>query len=202
VLIRVEPSGQARIDFGRHGLHEVPVVETDLVKEANRVRTGALEKVAANFVLAIGPRLLDATAQAPRAFPFRDVTGYRDFLCVFADPAAKGFDALAKALAPLGTRSDLLTILFPQGKVDDGELAGRLRGLGWTPALVHDHLAEAYTATLLRDPKAMPALLLQTGEGRALFEGRWAGEVPAGLAAALDRALPGAAADPAGSAPR
>ena len=60
VLIRVEASGLARIDFGRDGLYEVPVGATDLVERANRIRTGELRKMAPNFVLAIGPRLVDS----------------------------------------------------------------------------------------------------------------------------------------------
>jgi len=200
VLIRVEEgSGLARIDFGRYGLYEVPVGATDLVADANRVRTGELEKNAANFVLAIGPRLLDAGAPAMVAVPFREVTRHRVFLCVFADPAAKDFPELAKSLAPLRERSGLLTILFPQGQVPDGELFERLHHLGWPTPFVHDHLSEAYTRTLLAEPMPpFPALLLQTDEGRVLFQDRWQAGLPFGLAPALDRALAPAPAGPAG----
>ena len=55
VLIRVEAPGVARVDFGRDGLHEVPVVKTDLVERANQIRRGEAEKLAPNFLLAIGP---------------------------------------------------------------------------------------------------------------------------------------------------
>jgi len=202
VLIRVEDAGLARIDFGRAGLYEVPVAETDLVARANQVRTGALEKEAANFVLAIGPRLLDATSPMLRTLPFREVARYREFLCVFADPGGAGFAELARALAPLGERSGVLTILFAQGRIENGILFEQLRALGWTPAFVHDHLAEAYTQTLLPEPLPLPTLLLQTDEGRVLFQGRWQGALPPALAAALDRPLPGAAARPAGSTGR
>ena len=57
VLIRVESSSVARIDFGRDGLFEVPVAATDLVARANRVQRGELAKRAPNFVFALGPRL-------------------------------------------------------------------------------------------------------------------------------------------------
>jgi hypothetical protein len=201
VLIRVEEgSGRARIDFGRYGLYEVPVDATDLVADANRVRTGEREKTAANFVLAIGPRLLDAGAPALVAVPFREVTRHRVFLCVFADPGSKEFRELAKSLAPLRERSGLLTILFPQGQVPDAELFERLRDLGWPTAFVHDHLSEAYTRTLLPEPMPpFPTLLLQTDEGRVLFQDRWQAGLPFGLDPALDQALgSSAAAGPAG----
>ena len=89
VLIRVEASGVARIDFGRDGLHEVPVAKTDLVERANRIRTGEAEKLAPNFLLAIGPRLVDSAADALRPLPYAAVAEQRGFLCVFADPGAK-----------------------------------------------------------------------------------------------------------------
>ena len=84
----------------------------------------------------------------------------------------------------------------------DGALFERLHDLGWAPAFVHDHLSEAYTRTLLSEPVALPALMLQSAEGRLLAQGHWDGALPPQIAAALERAGAGAAAHPAGSAPQ
>jgi hypothetical protein len=185
VLIRVEASGVARIDFGRDGLYEVPVDATDLVELANRVRRGELEKMAPNFVLDIGPRLADSAADSLRAFGLRATAERRAFLCVFADPAAQGFSELAAALAPLKDRQGLLTILFAQGDHPDTPLRERLRSLAWPIPFVFDHLSEPYTHSLLPEDTAPPALLLVSREGRVLFESPWR----QGVTTALDEAL-------------
>jgi hypothetical protein len=194
VLIRVEEGGFARIDFGRDGLHRVPVAATDLVERANRVRRGELDKMAPNYVLAIGPRLVDAASDPPRAFSFRDVTEQRAFLSVFADPRSADFEALARGLAPLRQRAGLLTILFPQGDQPDPEVWKRLRALGWPVPYVPDHLADAYTRSLLPEDAAPPRLLLQSPEGRVLFAGVATPAILPELAAAVDGALPAATA--------
>jgi hypothetical protein len=190
VLIRIDDAGQARIDFGRDGLFEVPVAATDVVELANRVRRGELEKMAPNYVLAIGPRLVDAAADPPRGFPFRDVGEHGAFLSVFADPQGEDFEGLAAALAPLRQRAGLMTLFFPQGGRQDAVVYERVRAADWPIPFVHDHLTQPYTTTLLPDGIEPPAILLQTPEGRVLFQRRWTPEVTEELLAAIDRAVP------------
>lgn len=191
VLIRVEASGLARIDFGRDGLYAVPIGETDLLDRANRVRRGELHKMAPNLVLAIGPRLLDPAWSPPRPLNLSAVSASAGFLCVFADPGAGSFADLAATLAPLRGSHGVETILFPQGEYSDADLGEQLRLLGWTVPFVSDHLAEAYTRSLLSDGGALPAVLLQSREGRLLFQGRGTADVVAELRAALDEAFGG-----------
>jgi len=199
VLIRVEPDGKARVDFGRHGVHEVPVSRTDLVGRANGVRTGARDKLAPNFVHAIGTRLADPSGEALREMPFARVFEPRAFLAVFADPASEEFAALAAALRPLQDREGLGFVLFPQGRHPDARLHRKLAELDWRVPFVLDHLAESYTRSL-RSPEApLPALVLQTPEGRVLFEAGWdPGTTRGPLEAAIGQALAegGEAPDP------
>jgi hypothetical protein len=192
VLIRVEASGMARIDFGRDGLHQVPVEKTDLLASANRIRLGELEKQAPNFVLALGPRLLDSRADELRPLPFGAVAGERGYLCVFADPESDDFTALAAALGPLRERRGLATILFPQGAHADARVRERLRASQWTVAFVYDHLSEAYTQTLWPDAIPPAGLLLVTSEGRVLFQSPWRAGAVSQLLAAVERAFPDA----------
>ena len=63
VLIRVDSAELARIDFGRHGQHAVPIGATDLLANANRIRLGELRKLGPNFALAIGPRVFSMKEQ-------------------------------------------------------------------------------------------------------------------------------------------
>jgi len=191
VLIRVENGGNARIDFGRDGLYEVPIEVTDLLENANRIRRGELEKVASNFILDIGPRLVDSASDSLRPFGLRPAAERSGFLCVFADPSTQGFADLAAALAPLRDRQRVLTILFAQGGHPDARLREQLRSLGWAIPFVFDHMSESYAHSLLPEGTPLPALLLVTREGRVLFQSRWAPDVMPELSAALDRALEG-----------
>ncbi len=189
VLLRLEPGGKARVDFGRDGLQEVPVAATDLVERANGVREGTLDKIAPNLLHAVGPRLADPAAPAPSPYPMAAAAGHRAFLSVYADPLAEGFDDLVASLEPLRQREGLLTMFFPQGRIPDLDVRRQLREMGWTVPFVLDHLAEPYTRVQLGEEVALPAVQLQTAEGRVLFRSAWQPGAMAGLAAALDRAL-------------
>lgn len=194
VLIRVEASGLARIDFGRDGMRVVPVAKTDLIERANRIRRGELEKLAPNFLLAIGPRLVDSAADTLRPLPFPEVAAQRGLLCVFADPDSKGLAALASALTPLNERDGVFTIFFPRGKHSDAEVRERLRSLKWTVPFVYDHLAEAYTESLIETGAALPVVMLQTRDGRVLYQSSGKAGVVPELRAAIERAFPSATA--------
>jgi hypothetical protein len=186
VLIRVEHAGVARIDFGRDGVHEIPVSETDLVTQANRVRMGEESKLAPNLVRSLAPRLIDSAAAPPGPLGFAPAMQADALLCVIADPQAESFEALAAQLVPLRTRAKLLTVLLPIGDVDDPILYEKLRALGWTVPFVYDHLAESYARSILADDVERPAIVLQTPEGRLLFHGTWSGDAMSQLMAAID----------------
>src|SRR5688572_1734856 len=53
VLVRVEPDGALRIDFGARGKLSLPIDRTDVIERANRIRIGSLAKEERNFVHAI-----------------------------------------------------------------------------------------------------------------------------------------------------
>lgn len=199
VLIRVEPGGVARIDFSAEGKLEVPVERTDLVDNANRIRRGELAKGLPNFVHAIGTRLVDAAAPALRALPPEASADRPGFLCVFADPSDEGFASLVEALAPLRDRHDVATLLFPQGEHPDAGMRERLRSLDWRVPFVYDFLSEPYTRTLLDEGTPLPAVLLQTAEGRRVFQGDLSPELVPRLRASLDAEF-GASSSLAGSA--
>jgi hypothetical protein len=186
VLIRVEAADLARIDFGRDGLHAVPVEKTDLLALANRVRTGELAKTAPNLALAIGPRLLDPGAPSARPFDFVRAIGQRGFLAVFADPSSEGFAEMARALAPFREREGVLTVLFPQSRRSDAQVAEQLRALDWPVPFLMDHMSEPFAGSLLPDETTPPAVMLQTSEGRVLYGSRWSPEAIPALRAALE----------------
>lgn len=200
VLIRVEDGGVLRADFGRNGVHRLPIAATDLVKQANLVRSGEQGKLAPNFVLAIGPRLIDPAAASIRPLGLRAASEPRGFLCVFADPRAEGFAELASALRSVSDGQRVATLLFPHGDLADLEVRERLRAVHWPVPFVYDQFAEPYTRSLLDDGTPLPALTLQTREGRLLFQGAYRPDVLPALSAALARGFGAGAATSRASA--
>jgi hypothetical protein len=192
VLIRVGDAGSARVDFGRNGRFDVPVAATDLLESANRIRRGELAKTAPNLALAIGAKLVDSRGERLLPFGLPAAMDRPGFLCVFADPAAEGFAELAAALAPLQDRRRVLTVLFPEGEHRDAWVFERVRALGWKVPFLYDFLAESFTRSLLDARIPLPAVMLQTNEGRVLIERRFGPGVVAELERAIDEAFAGA----------
>lgn len=190
VLIRMVSPAQARVDFGRDGLHELPWAATDLLARAERVRRGELTKVAPNLLFAIGPRLVDGASDPPRPLRLEDVLDARAVLSVFADPRSQAFAELAASMAPLREHPGLLRVLYPQaGKSPEADPGARSRPMDWEAPIVLDFLAEPYTRIQLGADHPLPAVQLQTPEGRVLFRSVWKPEVAAELFEAVERAL-------------
>jgi hypothetical protein len=172
-LVRVEADGRVRIDFGRHGRHDVPMKFTDLVERANQVRLGQRTKLAQNFVLRVGTRLLDASSPTLHPHKTHEIAGASAYLCIFADPRGEDFPSLARELAALDGENGVRTLFFPQsvGREDLDFVHERLGMLGWTPPFMYPRLSEGYTRSLLREPPGRrPRALLVSPEGRALYE--------------------------------
>lgn len=185
VLVRVEPGGVARVDFGRFGRHEVPVDATDLVERANRVRVGEETKLAPNLVLTIGNKLLDSARDEVHPFPLARDVRLRALLCVFADPASPDFPGVADALRPLAGREGVQSVLFPLGGLRDGRVRQRLRALDWPIPFVFDRFSRLYTRSIAGEEVALPHAMLLTPNGRVLIQG----PVSPRLARELDAAL-------------
>jgi hypothetical protein len=188
VLIRVDAAGSARIDFGRRGKYDVPIDRTDLIERANEVRTGARNKLAPNFALLVGTRLVDGAAQGMRALESVEIKDARAFLCVFADVQAASFPELARQLGAFASRSGLQTLFFPQGAegVGTAQIRAELQHRGLPVPFSYPRLSESYTRALLRPGSELPYILLVTPEGRILYE---AGPGRDQALAELDRAI-------------
>jgi hypothetical protein len=188
VLLRVEPDGRLRIDFGRQGAHSVPVAATDMVEQAERVRRGEQSKLGPNLALVVGPHLSASTGTRPEPFDFAEASTFGAFLFVFADPAARDFPELAADLAALPGSAGVSHVLFPQGSHAPEAVLRMLQATRWRPAFVFTAHSEPLTRSLLEDAARLPALELETREGRSLFSGRWS-QGDAALAQRLRAAL-------------
>jgi len=189
VLVRVEPSGIARIDFGRDGVHEIPIEKTDVVERANRVRRGLERKLAPNFVHSVGPRLITARGESPNALDFAEAFEAEGFVSVFADPRDENFVEIGRALAPLHGRHGVWTVLFPhghQGEIPTTQVFQQLRKAGWEAAFLHDAYSEGYTRSQRGFEAPVPAVMLHTRDGKVLYRGLWSEKTLEELETALE----------------
>jgi hypothetical protein len=171
-LVRVEADGRVRIDFGRHGRHDIPLDHTDLVQRANEVREGKRTKLAPNFVLRVGNSLVDSSRRQLHPYLLDEIAGASGYLCVFADPRAEDFPILAQQLAALEGVNGVRAVFFPQSvEREDLELVHeRLGTLSWHVPYMYPQLSANYTLSLLGEIPERPRALLVSPEGRALYE--------------------------------
>lgn len=193
VLIRVNANGTVRVDFGRHGMRDLPMAKTDVVAAANRTRAGDELKVGPNLAYAIGPRLFETTREKPHAVVFSRAREFRGFLTVFATLDDPRTVEIAKLTAPLHERGGLAVVAFPQGDVKDVVAWETLRALDWKVFCALDHMSEMYTRTLVPDGATHPYVMLHTAEGRVLYEATWGPGVADALTAAVREHFPPAA---------
>jgi hypothetical protein len=195
VLIRVEPAGGvARIDFGRDGVHVVPIAETDLVQEANRVRAGAWERIAPNFVATVGPALMDAAVDPARRLDTSRAASHRGFLCLFVDPASERLAEVAAPLRAALEQREVLPVLFPADPLSDAALRARLLELEWPIAFVRGPLSRPYAGAFLPNGATWPHAMLLSPQGRVHFQGDLGPEALADLRSSLERWFPASAA--------
>jgi len=189
VLVRVEPEGDLRVDFGPFGKYRVPARVTDVVEQANRIRTGERPKDEPNFVLAAINKLVDTTSDPVRYLKPKDVRDVRAYLLVAADPFSEDFAVIAAALADMGDRSDVVPVLLPQGRHGDDDVLARCKEAGWTHPFAHSRYAEAFKRSILGEEASLPSVMLQTPEGRVLHASGWSEGTADALAKTIEEQL-------------
>ncbi len=185
-LIRVSSRETLRVDFGRFGLHEMPIAATDVVEQANRVRRGELTKMAPNLVLTIGNKLLDTRSEVASNYYIMRDTRIEAILCVFADPSDEDFPSVAEALRGFERRGDVITVVFPQSRWKDSGVWRRLRELDWKVPFVIRRFSRPYRRSIAGEETPLPHVMLLTRDGRVLHRGPVAPDV----AASIEKALP------------
>ena len=171
VLVRIEQNGTVRMDLARYGRADLSIAQTDIVERANAVYRGEVFKHEGNLTLQIGNILVSSEASAPGPQSSRPIKMAPVLLCVFADPRAEEFGALAKRLAEFSRATQIVPIFIPQN-VERGDLEfvhATLREHAWTAPFVYPDRAPVRTEILLREPPEASHLLLLTREGRILF---------------------------------
>ncbi len=189
VLIRVEPSGDLRVDYARLGAHRVPARVTNVIEEANRIRLGEASKPRPNFVFAVVNKLLDPETDPLRYVSPLAVGHIEAYVIVAADPASEGFAQIASALAPIRARSDVMLVLFPQGGHPDDRVLERCKERGWTDPFLIFTYVPGFTASIFDEDLEPPSVILQSPQGRVLHSSTWSEATPDVLRTAIDQEL-------------
>jgi hypothetical protein len=169
-LIRVDDQGRARIDFGRHGKHDVPIEFTDLIERANQVESGALFKMAPNFVSHFGTLFLHPSTPEMLPYPTAELAKAKRFLCVFANPRDPEFEKRTRELAALADQPGLQMLFFPLSMRQDELTVVKemLKRVSWLVPFAYPEAAEMHALTLLGAVPTSAQALLVTAEGRVL----------------------------------
>ncbi len=169
-LIRVDDAGRARIDFGRHGKHDIPLESTDLIARAIEVEAGTRHKVAPNFLAHFGTQFVHPSGLELVPFPTPELAKSERFLCIFANPRDAGFEDLARRLASLGDVPGLQALFFPLAMERDElqPVKDALQKSAWAVPFAYPRAAEMHAQSLLGELPDRPYALLVTSEGRLL----------------------------------
>jgi hypothetical protein len=202
VLIRLEPGDPVHVvlDFGRLGLHHVPLAQTDVLHRARQLAAGETVKDTPNWTMMIG-RGFSRVREVPQKIPLQELNDFRNLLIVYLTDEPESIKA---ALERVHVLQDLLeaTATFPVVFVDEkiarrGE-SGTIRklidnGLGELPFMA-PHVSAPYARSMAHGIQARPSWVLTDVEGKTLYHpGPDQGDLPAmeaGLTAVLDK-LPG-----------
>lgn len=187
VLVYLRPDGQARVDFGRHGPHTVPVSQTNFASEANRIASAEGTKIFPNLLGMLMNRVVDSEAEElePMQLAAQDIRGGH-ILLVFADTREADVRALVDFASRVEHAGDVrLSTLVPITDELDGDVLTDLRAGGWTAPFVMTPMAKSYVPAMLEPGLPRPFARLCTDEGKILAEGSPDATTFAAMTAAL-----------------
>lgn len=171
IVIRLlEPGDEVLLDFGRGGVHTVPIEQTDFVERAEAMRTGERTQIAPNLVLALSSRLVDPDGENPVGYQYDHAKGWDAFALIVAAPAQLDFEALKPVIEGLW-EAGVHPIWIPLDRESDVRV--------WKPLYDHQvnlpyvfrHFAEPYVNVLGIDDLEPPYYMLMTENGKLLDSG-------------------------------
>lgn len=168
VLLWTQPDGQARVDFGRDGIHNLPVAHTDLIPRANRLRLGVDTKSAPNLIYSLGPRLIDASVEPARPLDLLKFSEWKRIIALSGDPDDPRLGEWAKQIAALPGAGERLQVFFPIAEKPNGTVAEIVRAWPGRWTFVFDHLSEHYAKLYVGEALSVPRVVVLTPAGRPL----------------------------------
>jgi hypothetical protein len=182
ILIRLEPGEpvHAVLDFGRLGLHRVPLAHTDIIDRAQEIAAGEVKKETPNWTMMIGrafSRHKPEAGQGGIKVPFAEVEAFRYFLVAYLDGGPEANRAVAALLEEhqdAFQAAAVAPIIFGMGDFPYiGELTyiETLREHGLDQQFfMAPHVSVPYANAMAHSYPSLPAIALVDAEGKTLYE--------------------------------
>lgn len=180
VLIRLEPGEpiHALLDFGRLGLHSVPLAQTDVLTRAEKIKNGDEEKEIPNWTMMIGrgfSKLNHGTGQGGSSVPLSDLEGIKRFLIVYLDSDVEAMQATGELLdqyAEIFEANSILPVIFGIGRfptIGEAPYMRTLRENGLEPYIfIVPHVSAPYARSMAHGISKGPGIILVDTEGKTL----------------------------------
>ena len=172
VVVHLDSTGRIRVDLGRDGVRTVPLESTDFLARANEVRLGSRTKLAPNFILAYGNRLLDVSNDPIRALRIDSLAGSRFFICLLAHPHDSRLPEWTEATRQLTEAVDGVVAIFfplPDPVIETTGGLNRLHEADWPGFVMMAQYALPYRLSLWDGDPTQPLLMAFSPERHLLF---------------------------------
>lgn len=176
VLLRIEGNPAiAVVDFGRDGIHEVPLDQTDALATARRIKDGEEPKPLPNYLSMLGPpKLFRAVEGKMKAIPLHETGDWKGFLFLYLpveDLDWTAFAGLLEENKDLVRKTGLQPLLLPLSRIKDAELFQKLKEYSLPVAVMHDFLGFSFLNALAHQPGDGPLFVATDLNGKVI--GRW-----------------------------
>jgi hypothetical protein len=182
VLIRLEPGEPVRalLDFGRLGLHPVPLARTDVLARAEKIAAGETKKEIPNWTMMLGrgfSKLHPAPLTGGTNVPLTDLEEIEHFLILYLDADPEAMQATAELLdrqTDAFEARSILPVIFGLGDfpyIGEAAYQETLRENGMEKQLfMAPHVSVPYATSMAHTIPATPAIVLVDAEGKTLYQ--------------------------------
>lgn len=203
VLIRLIDESVGLVDFGRQGVHEIPLEVTDFAERFDDLRYGRAFKRLPNVFEMLGPRMLKEAQGELETLKFVGDDAVETFrftgvLFVYL-PADLEFPANSKSefseVMSIASGAEIAVLVIPQAPISQTTLKENLLGKGLENFyLLYDFVVSGYIDSLVHRPNEQFLCVLTDPDGKVIFreESLDSEKVKEGLAA-LSKRFPEAA---------
>lgn len=172
VLIRITDDGRALIDFGRHGMHDVPVEQTTLPAQARRIQEGKESKRGPNYLQMLGPPKMHHYKQGEMVPVSPDETkDWKGFIFIYLPDGDEAWNHLVHSLSqagPLLGETGFQPFLMPLFHYDDQQLFGKINDHKLDLVVMRSFLNFPFVSVLSHNPGKGPLLVATDLEGKVL----------------------------------
>ena len=174
MLLRVPDPGHVRVDFGRLGIHEVPIAETDVLPKANALRVEAAPNRRGNLTRLLSGALTDTRFEQVQ--PYRRHRIVRsDILLVAAPLDAELLRGMAESLREFHVPGEGMNVVLLVQKKERDSVAifETLREIGWEMPFLRWGFVESATNGYLEEGHTIPWIGLMSPFGRSFYQAAW-----------------------------